>query len=581
MAAEARPGAWHPAAVAHPYLVGTSTVLVDPQTMSSPETQDETGARHPAPRRRGWLGWLLGLLLILGLGGGSWWLVQRAKSSPVAGGPGAGRPGAGGPGPGGPGGPPGGMGGRSSVTVGSAVARLGELPVLIDALGTVTPSMTATLVPQVSGVLTEVLFTEGQAVTKGQVLARIDARPYQQTLLQAQGQRARDEAQLAAARVTLQRYETLWKQDSIARQDVDTQTALVKQLQGTVEADRASERAAQLNVNYATIRAPIAGTIGLRAVDPGNLVSSGSATGIATITQVTPIDVVFAVPQDRVPAVLAAARAGKLPVTALDRARTQTLAQGNFLTLDNQINVASGTVKAKARFGNADGQLFPNQFVNVRLQLGTESGVLVPVTAVRTGPQGDYVYVIDADQTARMRTVRRGLATVDQILISQGLSDGEQVVSEGGDRVKDGGRVQLASALPALGASGARGAGGPWGGASGPRRGPRGGASGPRDAASWPRDAASGPAAAVASRPNFEQNRPPAPAGSAPEAMNNRATEGADRPQPGASRPGGLDRLPPEVREKVQAMSPEERRAYFQQLRAAREAAGGAPAPGR
>ena len=256
-------------------------------------------AAAPAARPRRWLGTIVTLLLIAALAGGAWWLVQRAKA-PSAAGAGAG---GGGPrgGPGGPGGP--GGGGGVSTTVGSALARQGDLPVLVDALGTITPPTTITLQPQVSGTLIEVLFTEGQMVQKGQVLARIDPRPYQQALVQAQGQRARDEAQLAAARVTLQRYQTLWKQDSIARQEVDTQAALVKQLEGTVQADRASEQAAQLNVNFSTIRAPISGLIGLRTVDPGNLVSSGSAGGIATITQITPIDVVFAVPQDRVPAV--------------------------------------------------------------------------------------------------------------------------------------------------------------------------------------------------------------------------------------------------------------------------------------
>lgn len=400
----------------------------------------------PPPRRR-WLGTALTLVLMAALVGGAYYLVQRAKT-PTSGAPSGGPPG--GPGGGGPGGGPGGGG---NTTVGTARATPGELPVLIDALGTVTPPATATLVPQVSGVLTEVLFTEGQMVSKGQVLARLDARPYQQALEQARGQRARDEAQLAAARVTQARYERLWQQDSIARQEVDTQTALVQQLEGTVEADRASERAAQLNVDFSSIRAPIAGRIGLRTVDVGNLVGSGSTTGIATITQITPTDVVFAVPQDRVPDVLAAQRGGRLPVAALDRGRGHLLAEGSFLTLDNQINTTSGTVRAKARFANAGGELFPNQFVNVRLQLGMATGVLVPVTAVRTGPKGDYVYVVNEARVAQMRTVTRGLTTVEHILIASGLKAGEQVVTEGGDRVKDGSRVQLAGKAGTAGAA--------------------------------------------------------------------------------------------------------------------------------
>lgn len=324
---------------------------------------------------------------------------------------------------------------------------------------------------------------------------------------------------------------------------MDTQAALVKQLEGVVEADRASERAAELNVGFASIRAPISGRIGLRAVDPGNLVAANSATGIATITQITPIDVVFSVPQDRVPAVQKAQRQGALPVTALDRARTQTLAEGQFLTLDNQVNTTTGTVRAKARFANKDGALFPNQFVNARLQLGSAAGVLIPVTAVRTGPQGDYVYVVDNARTAHMRTVTRGLATVDQVLIAQGLQAGERVVTEGGDRVKDGGRVQLAADQPAGGA-GRRAAASAAAGASGARP-------------AQPIDSASKPAAA-----------PDQQARAATEsAANGSAAESA-----ATGRAGALDRLPPELREKVLSLPPEERRAYVQKLREQRSA---------
>lgn len=398
--------------------------------MPDPTASDASSLPPAAPRRR-WPGVVLTLLLIALLVGGAYYLVQRARGPQAAPAASGGR-----------------FAGASSVTVGAAQAEPGELPVIIDALGTVTPPVTATLVPQVSGVLTEVLFTEGQTVEKGQVLARIDPRSYEQALAQARAQTARDEAQLAAARQTLSRYQELWQQDSIARQTLDSQTALVRQLEAAVQADRASERAARLNLDFTSLRAPVAGRIGLRAVDPGNLVSSGTSGGIATITQVEPIDVVFSVPQDRVPAVLAAQQQGALPVVALDRARQQQLAEGRFLTLDNQVNTTTGTVRAKARFDNADGALFPNQFVNARLQLGSDRGVLVPVTAVRTGPQGDYVYVIDAQQVAHMRPVTRGMATAERMLISQGLEAGERVVTEGGDRVRDGGRVQLADETP-------------------------------------------------------------------------------------------------------------------------------------
>ena len=431
-----------------------------------------------------------------------------------------------------------GGGGGPAATVGVARARQGELPIVIAALGTVTPVTQVVLRPQVSGVLTEVLFTEGQTVQKGQLLARIDSRPFEQALAQAQGERARIQAQLAAARVTMSRYQTLWQQDSIARQDVDTQAALVKQLEGQVQSSTASEGNARINLGHARITAPIGGRIGLRAVDPGNMVQAGSSTGIATITQMAPIDVKFAVSQDRVHEVLAAQRAGAGPsqdgagaprgpsmllVQALDRARDEVLASGRFLTLDNVIDTATGTLQAKARFDNAGGPLFPNQFVNVRLQLGATPGVLVPVTAVRTGPQGDYVYVVDAERVARMRPVQRGGATVSEVLISAGVQAGELVITEGGDRVKDGGRVALAGERPAGRGPGA---------ATGPDRAPMQGQRGQAPAA--PASAASGPATAASA--------------------------------------AGLDRLPPEVREKLKAMSPQERRAFMQQRREQRNA---------
>ncbi|RYZ06976.1 MAG: efflux RND transporter periplasmic adaptor subunit [Comamonadaceae bacterium] len=352
-----------------------------------------------------------------------------------------------------------------------AVARKADIPVLIDALGTVTPVTTITLRPQVSGVMTDVLFAEGQTVKKGDVLARIDPRPFEQALMQAQGTRQRDEAQLQAARVTLERFRTLLTQDSIARQEVDTQAALVKQLEGTVLTDRASEAAARLNLDFTSVRAPVGGRVGLRTVDPGNYVAAGAATGIAVITQMAPIDVQFTVPQDRVPEIQArvVGDGAKLPVTAFDRTRSATLDTGSFSTLDNVVDTTTGTVKAKARFANAQGTLFPSQFVNIRLLLRTIAGaVTVPVTAVRTSGTGNYVYVINEDRTVSMRMVKRGDSTVEAVVITDGLAEGEQVVTEGGDRLKDGSRVSLPSDAPGARARGA--ASGPRGGASGPRR---------------------------------------------------------------------------------------------------------------
>jgi len=416
---------------------------------------------RPPSRRRRWVGALVAVLVLGALVGGSYYLIKRP---PAEGGGFAG--GRGGRGPGGPGGAAG------LVTVGHAAVAQANLPITLDALGTVTPLATITLKPQVGGVLTEVLFTEGQSVKKGQLLARIDPRPYEQALEQARGTRVRDEAQLEAARVTLGRYRTLLGQDSIARQDVDTQAALVKQLEGTVITDKAAEAAAQVNLEFTRITAPVAGRIGLRAVDPGNTVTAGGTTGIAVITQMNPIDVQFSVPQDRVPDIQDAVAASKtLAVAALDRTRSDQLDAGTFSTLDNVVDTTTGTVKAKARFDNAQARLFPSQFVNVRLTLRTLSALVVPVTAVRTGPNGPFVYVIGEDRTVSMRPVKRGESTVDVTAITEGLKLGELVVTEGGDRLSEGSHVMLQGERPAAAPR-------PQGNGQGRRRGQQGGSPG-------------------------------------------------------------------------------------------------------
>ena len=362
--------------------------------------------------------------------------------------------------PSGAGGPSGRRGPPAS-TVGVATAKLASIPVTLEALGTVTPQASVKVRPQVSGVLDKVLFKEGQKVRTGDLLATLDARPFELALQQASGQRQRDEAQLDSARVTLQRFKTLLTQDSIARQEVDTQAALVKQLEGTVLIDKANEGVARLNLSYTRITAPISGRVGLRTVDVGNVVSSSDANGIALITQITPIDVVFAVPQDQAGALQQSAAAGTaMAVAALDRTRSATLDTGVFASLDNQVDTTTGTVKAKARFANAALALFPNQFVNVRLQLATiDNAVVVPVTALRHGNDGDYVYVLNAaERTVSLRPVQRGQASADSIQITSGLKAGEQVITEGADRLKDGASVTLPGDAPGGGAG--RGAGG-------------------------------------------------------------------------------------------------------------------------
>ena len=425
------------------------------------------------------LGAIIAIAALVVLAALAWYLTHRPPEAAggvgsafaaASGASGAERGAAGGGGPGG-----GGRGGRGAPpsTVGVAVATHADLPVVLDALGTVTPVVTVTVRPQVSGVITGVLFSEGQIVRKGQPLVTIDPRSFEIALQQAIGARQRDEAQLDSARVQLQRYQTLLSQDSIARQDVDTQAALVKQLEGTLVIDRANENTARLNLGYSRVVAPVAGRVGLRTIDTGNYISAGDANGVAVITQLAPIDVAFSVPQDRVPEVQASVANGtRLAVAAYDRTRTKKLDDGIFMTLDNQIDVQTGTVKAKARFANAAGTLFPNQFVNARLLLrSVEGAVVVPVTALRRGPSGDFVYVINDDRTVTLRPVERGVATNDVIAVTKGLEAGERVVTEGGDRLREGARVQLASDRPASGPAGGRRAAAGASGASAPASG--------------------------------------------------------------------------------------------------------------
>jgi len=407
-----------------------------------------------ANHKRRWLGTVIAVVLVAGLGALAWHLTHKpaAGRGAEAGGP---------PGPGGPGGPGGGRrGGPNATTVGVAAVAKADIPMYVDALGTVTPSATVTVTPQVSGVLTNVPFQEGQLVRKGQLLATIEPRPFELALMQAQGQLQKDEASLEAANVTLKRYQTLLAQDSIARQDVDTQAATVKQLQGTVLGDQASVGTARLNLSWTRIVAPVSGRVGLRSVDVGNLVSSGTSGGLTTITELAPIDVEFAIPQDRIPQLQARIAAGAvLAVSAMDRTRTNLLDTGVFLSLNNQSDTQTGTVRAKARFANARNALFPSQFVNVRVLLDTLKDVLVvPVTALRHGPSGDFVYVLGDDRTVTQVAVTQGVATADQVQITQGLEAGERVITEGGDRLKDGARVSLpgdAASGPRRGASGA------------------------------------------------------------------------------------------------------------------------------
>jgi membrane fusion protein, multidrug efflux system len=390
----------------------------------------EVSARKKISRRTALAGSVIALLVLAAIGGLTWYLTHREAT---------------------PSGPRPGGRGSAATTVGVATAEHADIPVILDALGTVTAASTVTVRPQVGGILQRILFQEGQMVRAGQLLATIDSRQFDLSLMQATGQRQRDEAQLESARLTLQRFRTLLEQDSIARQEVDTQVALVKQLEGTVMTDRASEGTARLNLGYSKILAPISGRVGLRTVDVGNIVNTGDTNGIAVITQLSPIDVEFAVPQDQVPELQGRiVKGATLSVNALDRTRATVLDTGSFLALDNQVDTQTGTVRAKARFANAKLALFPSQFVNVQLMLRTiQKAVVVPVTALRYGGNGDFVYVLNTvERTASLRPVTRGQATVDKVEITKGLQAGEKVITEGADRLKDGAKVMLPGDKP-------------------------------------------------------------------------------------------------------------------------------------
>jgi multidrug efflux system membrane fusion protein len=347
-------------------------------------------------------------------------------------------------------------GGRPTASVGVATAELADVPVYLSAIGTVQPVVAATVRPQLAGTLFSIDFQEGQKVNKGDLLAQIDPRPYKLALSQAEGMLGRDQAQLAAARGDLARYTQLLQQDSIARQQVDTQKGTVHQLEGTVLADEAAVGTARLNLAYTSIRAPVSGKLGLRQADIGNYLTPSDANGIVVITQTAPIDVAFALPQDQLPKLQDKLREQpEMAVTARDKAESVVLGRGTFLTFDNQIDATTGTVRAKARFANADERLFPNQFVNVELLVDTLSkAVTVPVAAVRHGAQGDFIFVLLPDKTAKLSPVKTGPSDNGRTVILSGIAAGDTVITEGADRLEDGARVNLPGNAPGQGAPG-------------------------------------------------------------------------------------------------------------------------------
>jgi len=425
-----------------------------------------------SPRRR--KPWLIpaivaGAILLLVVG----WLLWRSPTTNPSAGEGkakasdkAGKGEFGGKGKGGgKGGKGGNFNAASPVAVAPAQAR--DVNVIQTGLGTVSAIRTVTVKTRADGQLDSVLFAEGQIVKQGAVLAQIDPVPYQVALEQAEGQLARDAATLNNARLDLQRYQTLLKQDSIAGQQVDQQASLVKQLEGTVKIDQANLDTAKLNLSYTKIVAPIGGRVGLRLVDPGNQVRGSDSNGIATITQLDPISVLFTIPQDVLPRVMQRLNSGdKPPVEAWDRENKLVLARGFLATTDNQVDVSTGTVKLRAQFPNPQGQLFPNQFVNVRMIVYTlKNAVAVPTAAIqRSSTQGTIVYVVQDDSTIAVRPVKTGPAEGEFTSIESGVKAGERVVTDGVDRIREGMKVEVAPppgaqpAAPNDGGAGQKGA---------------------------------------------------------------------------------------------------------------------------
>ncbi|WP_421991317.1 efflux RND transporter periplasmic adaptor subunit [Roseococcus sp.] len=399
--------------------------------LPSPASPPPAGLEPEPPRKgRRWIGWLVWLLILGGAGGSIWYywpqLSQKFSGQSAQAGPG-GRSRLG--------------GGAVPVTVTPATRK--DLPVLLDALGTVQALNTITVRSQVDGILVEVAFTEGQEVRRGDVLARIDPRTYAAAVAQAEAKLAQDQAVLANSRLDLQRYIDLSRSNGASRQQLDTQRALVAQNEALVQADQAAIDTARIQLDFTTIRSPVDGRVGLRQVDQGNLVRSGDTTGLVVVTQVDPITVVYTLPQQDLPRILAAMREGPVEVLVI-ASDGSTRATGTLLTPDNQVDQTTGTIRMKATFPNADRQLWPGAFVNVRMLVGTiRQAMTIPLVAVQRGPDGTYAFVLKDDNTVEQRPITTGFINATDAVVTRGLQVDEKVVTSGALRLNSGASVQV------------------------------------------------------------------------------------------------------------------------------------------
>lgn len=403
-----------------------------PPELTPPQQTRMVHKEPPRPPRRRWIGWII-VLVLAGIGYWQWprlkTLLPAGNATPSRGGATKGGRGR--------------RGGGGATQVVAARAAKGNIKVFVTGLGAVTPIYTVTVNSRVTGELMKVHFKEGQIVEKGDPLVEIDPRPYEVQLEQAQGQLIHDEALLKDARLDLDRYQTLIKQDAIPQQTLDAQVALVTQYEGTIKTDQSQIDNAKLNLVYCHITSPITGRVGLRLVDPGNIVQSTGTSGLVVITQLDPISVIFTTAEDQLPPILARMHGGEeLPVEAWDRELKNKLADGKLETIDNQIDPTTGTLKLRAVFANANGKLFPSQFVNARLLVEQKQNVtLLPNNAIQRNAQGTYVWLVNPDQTVNVRTITVGTTEGDQSEIVAGLDPGAEVVTIGVDRLEEGGKV--------------------------------------------------------------------------------------------------------------------------------------------